>query len=61
MIAENYDLSTAIAGPMIAKLTHSGAGLAVTDCPTCQMQMEHLGPMTVKHPVEIVRQALSDK
>lgn len=58
MIAKNYDLSRTIGGPMIARLNASGARWAVTDCPTCQMQMEHLGRLPVRHPVEIVAASL---
>ncbi len=58
LLAKNYALSRAIGTPMIAKLNSSGAVLAVTDCPTCQMQIEHLSRLPVKHPIEIIRQAL---
>jgi len=54
MIAKNYDLSKTIGQPMIAKLNTSGARWGVTDCPTCQMQMEHLGHLPVRHPIEVV-------
>ncbi len=58
MIAENYELSRSIGRPMIEKLNASGADYGVTDCPTCQMQMEHLGNLPVRHPVEIVLESL---
>ncbi|MFH1980392.1 MAG: FAD-linked oxidase C-terminal domain-containing protein [Pseudomonadota bacterium] len=54
LAAKNYDLSTAIGAPMISRLAASGARWAVTDCPTCEMQMAHLGALPVKHPVEVV-------
>lgn len=59
MIAENYRLSRSIGRPMIEKLNASGARYGVTDCPTCQMQMEHLGNLPVRHPIEIVSEALA--
>jgi FAD/FMN-containing dehydrogenase/Fe-S oxidoreductase len=59
MIAKNYQLSRSIGRPMIEKLNASGAGYGVTDCPTCQMQMEHLGDLPVRHPVEIVLESLN--
>lgn len=61
MIAENYDLSRSIGRPMIEKLNASGARYGVTDCPTCQMQMEHFGNLPVRHPVEIVLESLGPR
>ena len=58
MIAENYDLSRTIGRPMIRKLNASNARWAVTDCPTCQMQMEHFGRLPVRHPVEVIAACL---
>ncbi len=54
MMAEHYNLSKTIAAPMIEGLNRSGAQWAVTDCPTCQIQMEQLGRLPVQHPVEVV-------
>lgn len=54
MIGKNYDLSKTIATPMITRLNQADADLGITDCPTCQMQMEHLGNKPIKHPVEII-------
>jgi len=54
MLAKNYELSKTIGTPMIQRLNASPAEVGVTDCPTCQMQMEHLGNKPIKHPVEIV-------
>jgi FAD/FMN-containing dehydrogenase/Fe-S oxidoreductase len=58
MLAKNYDLSNKIGRPMIDQLNASGARCGVTDCPTCQMQMEHAGRLPVKHPIEIVSDCL---
>ncbi len=58
MLAGNYPLSTTIGADMTRKLDASGADLGVTDCPTCQMQMEHLSRRPIRHPVEIVRDSL---
>lgn len=54
LISKNYDLSKTIGSPMMEKLNASGARFAVTDCPTCEMQMAHLGNLPVRHPVEMV-------
>lgn len=59
MLARNYDLSKTIGTPMIQRLDASGADFGVTDCPTCQMQMAHLSRKPIRHPVEIVHQAMT--
>ena len=58
MAASNDLLSRQIGADMVEKLIRSDAGLAVTDCPTCRMQIEQLTPLAVKHPVELVAQYL---
>ncbi|MFZ1986017.1 MAG: anaerobic glycerol-3-phosphate dehydrogenase subunit C [Desulfatitalea sp.] len=58
LLAENYTLSTTIGSSMIQQLEASDADVGVTDCPTCQMQMEHLSRRPVRHPVEIIWQSL---
>jgi FAD/FMN-containing dehydrogenase/Fe-S oxidoreductase len=58
LLAQNYPLSKAIGTPMLERLNRQGADYGVTDCPTCQMQMEQLGNLPVRHPVEIVWQGL---
>jgi Fe-S oxidoreductase len=54
MEAKNYQLSMTIGSAMITKLNAACADYAVTDCPTCQMQMEHMGRPPVRHPIEII-------
>jgi Fe-S oxidoreductase len=61
MIAKNYELSRSIGRPMIEKLKASGAHYGITDCPTCQMQMEHLSRLPVRHPIEIVAESVGIK
>lgn len=51
---KNYDLSVEIGSQMIRKLNSSDATIGVTDCPTCTMQMDHLGDKEIQHPIEIV-------
>jgi Fe-S oxidoreductase len=58
MRADTYHLSACIGGDLMDKLAESDADLALTDCPTCRMQMEDLGTMTVCHPIEVVAAAL---
>ena len=54
MAAENYNLSRRIGSDLIEKIEASKAGTAVTDCPTCRMQMEAFGGKPVMHPVEVL-------
>jgi FAD/FMN-containing dehydrogenase/Fe-S oxidoreductase len=58
LLAKNYALSKTIGTPMIQRLNASGAHWGVTDCPTCQMQMEHLGHQPIRHPVEVLWEAM---
>ncbi|HDI60322.1 MAG TPA: FAD-binding oxidoreductase [Desulfobacteraceae bacterium] len=52
--AANDALSRQIARGLMDRIAASGAASAATDCPTCRMQMEQLGPTPVRHPVELV-------
>ena len=52
--ADHDDLSRRIGADLMDRIVSSGAAAAATDCPTCRMQMEQLGPTPVFHPVEIV-------
>ncbi len=54
LAARHADLSIRIGGDLAARLAASRAAAAVTDCPTCRIQMEHLGHLPVVHPVELV-------
>ena len=54
MSAKNYDLSIKIGKPMVDKLMASSCSAGITECPTCSMQMEHLGSKKVMHPIEVV-------
>jgi Fe-S oxidoreductase len=60
MMADNYELSNTIGSTIIARLSASGARWAVTDCPTCQLQMEQFGQLPVRHPVEVLLAGLTD-
>ncbi|MCP4689624.1 MAG: FAD-binding protein [Desulfobacterales bacterium] len=54
LVAENQRLCRTIGGPMIRRLRESDADWAVTDCPTCEMQISHLGDLPVRHPAEVI-------
>lgn len=55
---EHYDLSVKIGTPMVEKLVASKAQIGVTECPTCMMQMEHLGDKPVLNPIEVIDRCL---
>ncbi|MEE4607775.1 MAG: heterodisulfide reductase-related iron-sulfur binding cluster, partial [Desulfobacteraceae bacterium] len=59
--AANDPLSRQIARGLLDRLATSGAASAATDCPTCRLQMEQLGPTPVWHPVELVAARLEDR
>jgi FAD/FMN-containing dehydrogenase/Fe-S oxidoreductase len=54
MTADHFALSRRMGGDLMEKLEASGADLAVTDCPTCRLQMMQFGSLPVRHPVELV-------
>jgi len=54
MSRDNYELSRNIGSDLAKKISASEASVAITDCPTCRMQIEHLSDKPVRHPVEIL-------
>ena len=52
--ADHDGLSRQIGRGLVERLAAAKAETAATDCPTCRLQMEQLGPTPVRHPVEIV-------
>ena len=60
MAAKNDSLSRRIGQDLIDRIDASGADIAVTDCPTCEMQMAALGRLPVMHPVEVVEKGMGN-
>ena len=58
--AANFDLSARLGTDLVDRLNATKASYAVTDCPTCRIQMEHLGHLPVKHPIEILAACLDE-
>ena len=58
MSAKNYDLSIKIGSQLSEKLTESDAAIGVTECPTCTLQMQHLGNKPIMHPIEVLDKCL---
>lgn len=60
LAAKNDSLSRRIGQDLIDRIDTTGADVAVTDCPTCEMQMAGLGRLPVMHPVEVVDRGIED-
>ncbi|WP_419662282.1 FAD-linked oxidoreductase [Desulfosarcina variabilis str. Montpellier] len=58
LAAKNDSLSRRIGQDLIDRIDATGADIAVTDCPTCEMQMAALGRLPVMHPVEVVEKGM---
>ncbi|WP_115864357.1 anaerobic glycerol-3-phosphate dehydrogenase subunit C [Halorussus litoreus] len=58
--AEKYDASMEIGAEMIEHMEEADAETGLTECPTCAMQMEHGTGYDVRHPMEVLEDALVD-
>jgi len=59
MLAEKYDLSVAVAGPLIEKVKSLPYGTAIVASGTsCRHQIDHLAPVHARHMVEVLAEAL---
>ncbi|NHN58902.1 MULTISPECIES: anaerobic glycerol-3-phosphate dehydrogenase subunit C [Halorussus] len=58
--AEKYDASMEIGAEMFDHMEESPAETGLTECPTCAMQMEHGTGYEVRHPLEVLAEALVD-
>ncbi|MGE0085901.1 MAG: anaerobic glycerol-3-phosphate dehydrogenase subunit C [Desulfococcaceae bacterium] len=58
MSAANFEMSRKMGSDLTDRLEQSPADIALTDCPTCRMQMEQFGSKIVRHPVELVAECL---
>ncbi|AKH97995.1 anaerobic glycerol-3-phosphate dehydrogenase subunit C [Halanaeroarchaeum sulfurireducens] len=55
---ERYETSMTVGQEMFDGIETVDADTAVTECPTCAMQMEHGSGVTVSHPLELLCEAL---
>jgi Fe-S oxidoreductase len=60
LAAQNDALSRSIGSHLMNLVEQAGTDAAVTDCPTCEMQLIHMGSRPVLHPVEIMARCLRD-
>lgn len=56
--AEKYDASMRIGEEMFHHMEDAGPDAGMTECPTCAMQMEHGTGYEIRHPLEIIAEAL---
>ena len=57
---EHYETSMAIGEEMFDHMSAAPGETGLTECPTCAMQMEHGTGYEIRHPLEIVEEALAD-
>ncbi len=56
--AERYDTSMAIGEAMFEHMEAADGETGLTECPTCAMQMEHGTGYEIRHPLELLEEAL---
>ncbi|WP_136717162.1 anaerobic glycerol-3-phosphate dehydrogenase subunit C [Halorientalis salina] len=56
--AEKYDKSMAIGEEMFEHMDEAEGETGMTECPTCAMQMEHGSGYEIRHPLELLEDAL---
>ncbi|MFA5292654.1 MAG: anaerobic glycerol-3-phosphate dehydrogenase subunit C [Phycisphaerae bacterium] len=57
MQKKNYDMSMRIGEKLAEKVAESKADVVLTECSTCQMQIEQLTGKKTEHPIKILAQA----
>ncbi|MFB6165055.1 MAG: anaerobic glycerol-3-phosphate dehydrogenase subunit C [Haloarculaceae archaeon] len=58
--AEKYDTSMSIGEEMFAEMAEADGETGLTECPTCAMQMEHGTGYEIRHPLEVLAEALAE-
>ncbi len=56
--AEKYDISMEIGAEMFEHMEAADGDVGMTECPTCAMQMEHGTGYEVRHPLQVLEDAL---
>ncbi|WP_129115788.1 anaerobic glycerol-3-phosphate dehydrogenase subunit C [Halegenticoccus tardaugens] len=57
--SEKYDTSMAIGEEMFEHMEHATGDVGMTECPTCSMQMEHGTGYEIRHPLQVLEEALT--
>ena len=55
---EKYETSMKIGEEMFEHMHHADGEVGMTECPTCSMQMEHGTGYEIKHPLQLLEDAL---
>ena len=55
---EKYETSMKIGEEMFEHMHHADGEVGITECPTCSMQMEHGTGYEIKHPLQLLEDAL---
>ncbi|WP_049997124.1 anaerobic glycerol-3-phosphate dehydrogenase subunit C [Halococcus sediminicola] len=58
---EKYDYSMEIGAEMFEHMEGADGETGMTECPTCAMQMEHGTGYEIRHPLELLDEALVDR
>jgi len=56
--SEKYDTSMKIGAEMFDHMEHAAGDVGMTECPTCSMQMNHGTGYEIRHPLELLEEAL---
>ncbi|WP_224449820.1 anaerobic glycerol-3-phosphate dehydrogenase subunit C [Haloprofundus salilacus] len=55
---EKYEKSMKIGEEMFDHMSHASGDVGMTECPTCSMQMEHGTGYEIRHPLQVLEEAL---
>jgi glycerol-3-phosphate dehydrogenase subunit C len=58
---EKYSISMEVGRPLFQAIDAAHAQFVVTECATCQMQIEHGAHVQTIHPVEVLLQAMTER
>ncbi|MFC7203557.1 anaerobic glycerol-3-phosphate dehydrogenase subunit C [Haloferax namakaokahaiae] len=56
--SEKYDVSMQIGADMFDHMEHAEGDVGMTECPTCSMQMAHGSGYEIRHPLQLLEEAL---
>jgi glycerol-3-phosphate dehydrogenase subunit C len=56
--AEKYEKSMKIGEDMFDHMHHAKGNVGMTECPTCSMQMEHGSGYEIRHPLQLLEEAV---
>ncbi|WP_224336097.1 anaerobic glycerol-3-phosphate dehydrogenase subunit C [Haloprofundus halobius] len=57
--SEKYETSMKIGEEMFEHMHHASGNVGMTECPTCSMQMEHGTGYEIRHPLQVLEEALA--